>query len=301
MVQEESGDGTAAIFIDYKRVFKAIGAGHTNQDNEASAIYTNGRQFYASLDGQGAAVNIAMDNSYRTQQNGLFGYVYARDYQQPVIEKLTVTGSVKGSSYTGGLIGYTDKNKYIIRNVTIDDMAISGLNAGGLIGAIGYQASSLISSGAETIANIKDISVKDTAIDADINAGGLIGLAESSSLYVLNADVTAARISGGQNAGGAIGQVRFGRMSDTHDQTDFYQIYDSKFSGLDINSSAGSAGGVYGSYMVGASKLSQLHLVQIDATGKHSQSSLRITAWYGTGLVKCSKQLGCPHLRHIRH
>ena len=103
-----------------------------------------------------------MDNSYRTQQNGLFGYVYAREYQQPVIENLTVTGSVYGNSYTGGLIGYTDKNKYIIRNVAITDMTVNGLNAGGLIGAIGYQTSSLISTGAETIANIEDISVTGT-------------------------------------------------------------------------------------------------------------------------------------------
>jgi hypothetical protein len=75
-----SGGGTAPVYIDYTKVFKAIGAGHTNPafSGEASAATVNGRQFYASFDGRGAEVNIAMDNRYRTQQNGLFGYVYSR-------------------------------------------------------------------------------------------------------------------------------------------------------------------------------------------------------------------------------
>jgi hypothetical protein len=129
-------------------------------------------------------------------------------------------------------------------------------------------------SGIDKVANIENVDVTGVVtVSATRYAGGLIGFAEPTSLYISNSRVVGVSVSGVQSAGGAIGQVEFGRRVLAHDQTDFYQIYDSQFRGLEIASSAGSAGGIYGSYMVGAAKLSQLHLVRINSIGNTISAS----------------------------
>ena len=256
--------------IDYRQVFKGIGKGHTHTISETNftAVTTNGRQFTASFDGRGATVKVALDNTYTTSQNGFFGYVVQLGGQIPVIENLIVTGSVKGKSFTGGLVGYTNKNGYQFRNITISNLVIEGETAGGIIGGIGYGGSNLIRpvGSTEPVPNFDRLTILgSSSIKASGTAGGLAGLVSSTSLAVEESAVQAgATIEGGSGAGGAIGQVVFHTYAE---QTDYWQIRHSSFQGLTIQSSAGSAGGVLGLHTIGDSKMSQIHLVELNVQG----------------------------------
>lgn len=153
----ENATYTAAPDVKLNLLFRGLGKANIYANNSYKTYRStsaNGRQFAANFDGNGSTVKLAKDiTAYTNRQNGFFNYIEGSS--KGTVRNLTVTGSVKGNSYVGGLVGFLSKNEYRFENITIQDMEISSgessayhghenvnlrksdQSAGGLIGGVG--------------------------------------------------------------------------------------------------------------------------------------------------------------------
>ncbi|QWB99410.1 InlB B-repeat-containing protein [Mycoplasmatota bacterium] len=183
-------------------------------------IGTNTHPFYGSFDGNDAVFNLAID---RTEDyNGLFGY-----FGIGTIKNLSVTGSVKGGSYTAGIVGYqasgTIERVYNLANVEGESFVggISGrtqygniresYNNGDIKGSASYVGGITGYIYGSTNASLR-VNITNTYNRGEIlgnqYVGGLVGYERYSYrdyLSIISYSYSAGLVSGNSNVGGVIG------------------------------------------------------------------------------------------------
>ena len=263
---DENGE-THVIYADS---FRGIGAPYNGVLEETSSG-SNGRQFSANFNGNGANVKVNIDTSWTVRQTGFFSNVESlSDQTPPVIENLNLSGSVKSASYSGGAVGYTSRNRYFFRNINVSDMTVTGMYAGGFIGGIGPWSSVLLKNSGVITSNIDTVCVDGSAAGKPVKitgtsyAGGLVGYIGATCMSIEDSTVYKADISSDVYSGGAVGGVSFGALSNTHAQTDYWQINNSVFRDNSIYGKT-AAGGVVG-YQHDNMKRSQINMTEINAT-----------------------------------
>lgn len=105
-------------------------------------------RFYGSFDGNGRTFNLAIDQTY--MYAGLFGCVGNAENTSDVhvIKNVITSGSVKGSSYTAGVVG-CGYNTFVVNCKNTADITGSGECVGGVVGrATGKSVYNCINTGA---------------------------------------------------------------------------------------------------------------------------------------------------------
>ncbi len=272
-----------------KDVFRGIGVSltHHNLNYELGTLDTNGRQFGANFDGNNQTVRVNINTEWAARQTGLFGYIYGSG----TIKNLTVSGSVTGNSYSGGVAGYSNNRAYRFENITVTDMTVNGKYSGGVIGGIGC------SSFTSDYDSFKDIIVVSSSILAEKHksgeegtyaAGGLIGYCEATSMRISNVLIGISSSANSESiastttvksyitkssatvtsayAGGLMGLVR--PSAHTYSpQNGWWQVESSAIS--HVNVEAYKAGGLIGGYLstgYGARYTYESSFKEIDAT-----------------------------------
>jgi sugar lactone lactonase YvrE len=146
-------------------------------------IGSNLKSFNGELDGSGYSVKLAVTGS--NAYTGLCGNVGSG----ASIHDITVTGSVGGSRYTGGITGYLGSNSVISNCVNKATVTCSDSYAGGIIG---YAASS------STISNCTN----NAAVSGVSYTGGITGYAGEGS--VISSCVNTAAVTGSSSFIGGI-------------------------------------------------------------------------------------------------
>ena len=174
----------------------------------------NSRPYRGTFNGAGHTISGLYINDSTADDQGLFGYVSG------TVQNLTVSGSVKGDDYVGGVVGQN--------NGTVTNCAFSGSvsGVGPVGGVVGYNISSVtncyntgeVSGGAgvggvvgDNISSVENCYNTGTVIGSGGLAGGVVGQNSSgdssgdSSGSVTNSYNTGA-VSGGEKVGGVVGQ-----------------------------------------------------------------------------------------------
>ena len=147
-------------------------------------VYWGIRSYSGTFDGKGHTIkNLSIDNSSALYV-GLFGYVYGG-----TIRNLTVSGSVKGTGYTGGIAG--DANGGTFENCA-NLCEVQGGTTGGIIGFADF-GDPLIVRDCYNVGNI-----------TGRHAGGIIGQCNNWLETIRNC-YNAGTVTGTANAGAIIG------------------------------------------------------------------------------------------------
>lgn len=100
------------------------------------------KSFIGEFDGQGHAVKNLYVNNPAANYQGLFGNLKSGDNNAvSTIKNLSVTGSVSGKMYVGGLVGYASTYTRVINCMNHASVNAAGNYSGGVIGVIyGYSS-----------------------------------------------------------------------------------------------------------------------------------------------------------------
>jgi len=151
---------------------------------------TSGYRYTGTFDGDGHTVTL--DHTSTANYQGLFGYAAAGS----VIKNVTVTGSVSGGDYTGGIVGYSAG--------TVEDCvnkgAVSGTYRVG--GVAGYVAATGIVS---RCGNTGSVTATDSTTLTNYGVGGVVGslLTGGVTQCFNTGDIT----GDGMNVGGVVGAM----------------------------------------------------------------------------------------------
>ncbi|MEG2570231.1 MAG: hypothetical protein RSA70_02240, partial [Clostridia bacterium] len=197
-------DGVTNIDLSARADFKPIGNSTT--------------KFSGNFDGNGATIKLNIDTP-NDNNVGLFGVANGN----VTIKNVTVDGSIKGWSYVGGILGYSNASNVLISNCTNKATILSGLYSGGILG---YGASNTIIanctnkgliSGVKVIAgivgNASSMKIINCVNEGDVtgteyNIGGIVGYGNGSTKMnstIINCYNTATITGNGNSIGGVIG------------------------------------------------------------------------------------------------
>lgn len=152
-------------------------------------IGTSTYPFRGMFDGAGFSLNVQITGNLDYQ--GIFGYV---DYA--TIENLTVTGSISGKGYIGGVVGCAESNVTIKQCSNKASIKSTGTGCGGIVGQVGKDATILDCNNAGQI-------------NGNTAAGGIVGkIADAiSEEGAIRRCSNTGKISAGNYTGGVIGQI----------------------------------------------------------------------------------------------
>lgn len=155
------------------------------------------------------------------------------------IENINVTGTVSGSTYVGGIVGYG--TTVIINNVHFDGTVRGGSNVGGHGGYLIYK--SLISnssfdgevSGTDRVGGLAGVLSKGSSdkSDSTIENSSVTGSVKGTSIYVggvagsnnsslITKSYTKVNIQGQNGAGGIVGELFYGTVKDSYARGTLY-------------------------------------------------------------------------------
>lgn len=225
---QELSDCSAAGYSYYKITANIVltpGTDDWNKtDNGGWKPIGDGSHFEGVVDGNGKIISGLTIDRLGSDYQGLFN-----DVENSMVFNLTVAGTVKGGSSTGGLAGYIQTST--VRNVTVSvTVTGDGSNVGGVAGYIYH-------SNFDTVTNTGEVLI-DNSVQNTLKRyyGGICGDCEYSNLSNITSKgkVTGVRLVSGSNysttryVGGVAGELYYGSLD-----------------------SATSSGAVIGDYYVG--------------------------------------------------
>jgi len=240
--------------------FKSVGSVGTIVLNNFNPIGSNSNPFKGHFDGDG--VNFEMNiNRPDVNYQAFFGYI-----EGSIIKNLSVTGSVTGAQYTGGVVGYQHSGE--IKNVyNLAD--INGTsNVGGIVGYV-------------RVGTVRESFNHGNVTASSSHAGGIAGYIHGNEGAILITNTyNRGEIIAHSNAGGIVGYV-YNRLSTTNHSTVSYS-YSSGLVSANTN-----AGGVLGYFASGANRRTHIYydvsvLLNYDAP----RNNIPSTSVGGMGLSK---------------
>ena len=161
----------------------------TTDDVTQSPIGNSTTAFTGTFDGDGHTIS-GVNISSSSDNIGLFGKVSGA-----TIQNLTVSGSVQGKKYVGGIVGYAESSASIKNCINAASITGSNNNAGGIAGfaKTGVVISNCTNTGA--------ISGTGTAV------GGILGNAYSGTVTVSNCMNSGTVTGSANNVGGMLGHA----------------------------------------------------------------------------------------------
>jgi len=161
---------------------------------------------------------------------GLVGYV--RGYADGYIKESFNTGSVAGTAFVGGIVGYINRGLPVISDTfntgTVTAIGNTANNIGGFIGYVGrtteitnaYNSGDVLSQAVTSSENVGGFigGVDDTTVTINnsfskgtvqgtTNVGGFIGILENDASADISNSFTATNVTGVTNVGGFIGLI----------------------------------------------------------------------------------------------
>ncbi len=203
-------------------------------------IGTSTYPFKGTFDGNGHSINGLYIDKEDTERVGLFGNTHFN----AVLTDFTVNGVVKGSNYTGGIVGYNQAKIQNCVNSVAVDAKDGSMHLGGIAG---YNSGSIVRSGntadiaagfvnfvagiaGSNIGSIKECYNTADLYTTDSVIGGIVG--NNSSQGTVEICLNGGRVSGKANAGGIVGS-NYGSILNV-------------FNSGNVESVNGTAGGITG-------------------------------------------------------
>ena len=229
---DELRDFAKLVNEDGKTTANAILTDDINLNNQRwTPIGSDNRRYTGTFDGANYTISGLYIDSSDNDYKGLFGYVGTRG----TVQNLTVSGSVKGDDYVGGVVGQN--------NGTVTNCAFSGSvsGVGPVGGVVGYNISSVTN-----CYNTGEVS-------GGAGVGGVVG-DNISSGNVTNCYNTGevGGVSGGEGVGGVVGE-NSGSVTNCYNTGEVTGSADSSNVGGVVGynrGSSGSSGTVTGCYFL---------------------------------------------------
>ena len=183
---------TADIVLNEKIEVDENGTVTNKEDlSEWTPIGSDSQKYSGTFDGNGKTISglyIDSDADYQ----GLFGYLSTEGDNTVTVQNLSVSGTVSGKMYVGGIVGYNFSG-------TVTNCAFSGSVSGTYTyvgGVVGYNSNGIVINSYNT----GEVSGSNTV-------GGVVG-SNSSSASVTNSYNTG-KVSGSKTVGGVVGNNSF--------------------------------------------------------------------------------------------
>ena len=159
----------------------------TNQEklSEWIPIGNSSNEYRGTFNGAGHTIKGLYIDSNADYQ-GLFGYLSTDGDNTGTVQNLSVSGSVKGDDYVGGVVGYNDEGR-VINCTNTGSVKGSGDRVGGVVGYNGGTVENCYNTG--------------TVTGTDDWVGGVVGVNSSSVTNCYNTG----NISGEKYVGGVVG------------------------------------------------------------------------------------------------
>ncbi|TEB08150.1 The GLUG motif protein [Pelotomaculum schinkii] len=198
----------------------ADGSFVSKKPKKFQSIGTSNKRFQGYFDGYGNEVTGLYVNESWPDYWGLFGY--AGDGS--VIRNVSISGSVKGRNYTGGVAGYTNG---VIAGCAVNAAVTGGESyAGGIAGyaAVNSEITDCTVSGTVQgryyvggVAGRTDVSITDCTVDGTVTAlenyaGGIAGYAAGADNEITNCTVSGT-VQGRYYVGGVVGRIEGGDIT----------------------------------------------------------------------------------------
>ena len=218
-------------------------------------------RYTGTFDGNGKTIeNLYINNTTNAEDQGLFGYVGTGG----TVKDLTVSGSVKGDDYVGGVVGYNDEGR--VENCHNIGSVSGDRYVGGVVG-----------DNRGTVKNCHNIG----AVSGVSTVGGVVGYNISS---VTNCYNTGAVNSSGNYVGGVVGD-NGGTVKNCYN------------TGA-VNSSGNYVGGVVGYNYIGGSVTNSYNTGAVNSSGNRVGGVVgwndggRVENCYNTGAVSGNSSVG---------
>ncbi len=234
--------------------------------HEWVAIGTSSNSFQGTFDGGNHKITGLYINQSGTDYQGLFGYVYSRGE----VKNVGVSGSVRGNSYVGGVVGYNNSSSKVTNCYNTGSVSSSSFYVGGVVGR--NNASSEVTN----CYNTGSVSSSSTKV------GGVVGYNNSYS-KVTNCYNTGS-VSG---SSGYVGGVVGGNYSSS-EVTNCYNTGSVSGSGYigGVVGDNGNSSKVTNCYNTGSVSGSSTYVGGV--VGYNYSSSSEVTNCYNTGNVSSS-------------
>ena len=156
-------------------------------DNSVAVTTTVGtttHPFAGLFDGNGKTLNVSI-NETSTQGTAPF-----REIAGATIQNLTVSGSVTGTNYASGLVGFTRSGDNYIDNCVVNTNVTCSTGSYRYIGGV-------VGHGLQATLNISNTVYTGTFSNSSYYAGGLLGWSDGSTLNITNCLVTGGKTNDG--------------------------------------------------------------------------------------------------------
>ena len=149
-------------------------------------IGNSSQQYRGTFNGDGHTISGLYINSSSANNQGLFGYVYGG-----TVKNLSVSGSVSGNNYVGGVVGYNNEGR--VENChNIGEVSGTSNYVGGVVGSNSFSAA--------TVTNCYNTG----KVSGSEYVGGVVGSNSFSAATVTNCYNTG-EVSGYSHVGGVVG------------------------------------------------------------------------------------------------